>query len=55
MSRSQIPGFKSISKSLSGLKRQVCFYGFYKNDLNFIKTNQNKGFLEENEDIDGGK
>ena len=52
MSRSQIPGFKSISKSLSGLKRQVCIYGYNKNDLNFIKTNQNKGFLEENEDIE---
>ena len=52
MSRSQIPGFKSISKSLSGLKRQVCIYGYNKNDLNFIKTNQNKGFLEEREDIE---
>ena len=52
MSRSQIPGFKSISKSLSGLKRQVCIYGYNKNDLNFIKKNQNKGFLEEREDIE---
>ena len=52
MSRSQIPGFKSISKSLSGLKRQVCIYGYNKKDLNFIKTNQNKGFLEEREDIE---
>ncbi len=52
MSRSQIPGFKSISKSLSGLKRQVCIYGYNKNDLNFIKNNQNKGFLEEREDIE---
>ena len=46
MSRSQIPGFKSIRKSLSGLKRQVCIYGYNKNDLNFIKTNQTKVFLE---------
>lgn len=52
MSRSQLPGFKSISKSLSGLKRQVCIYGYNKNDLNFIKTNQTKGFLEEREDIE---
>ncbi len=52
MSRSQIPGFKSITKSLSGLKRQVCIYGYNKNDLNFIKTNQEKGFLEEREDIE---
>ena len=52
MSRSQIPGFKSINKSLFGLKRQVCIYGYNKNDLNFIKTNQNKGFLEEREDIE---
>ena len=47
-----MPGFKSIDKSLSGLKRQVCIYGYNKNDLNFIKTNQNKGFLEEREDIE---
>ena len=52
MSRSQIPGFKSLTKSLSGLKRQVCIYGYNKNDLNFIKTNQKKGFLEEREDIE---
>ena len=52
MSRSQIPGFKSTSKSLSGLKRQVCIYGYNKNDLNFIKATQKKGFLEEREDIE---
>lgn len=52
MSRSQIPGFKSFTKSLAGLKRQVCIYGFSKEDLNFIKINQNKGFLEEREDIE---
>lgn len=52
MSRSQVPGFKSISKSLSGLKRQVCIYGYNKNDLNFIQTNPNKGFLEDREDIE---
>tara|TARA_B100002019_G_scaffold199945_1_gene173288 strand:- start:124 stop:852 length:729 start_codon:yes stop_codon:yes gene_type:complete len=52
MSRSPVPGFKSISKSLSGLKRQVCIYGYNKNDLNFIKTTQKKGFLEEREDIE---
>ncbi len=52
ISRSPIPGFKSKEKNLYGLKRQVCIYGFNRNDLIFIKNNKNKEFLEEREDIE---
>ena len=52
ISRSPIPGFKSKEKSLIGLKRQVCIYGFNRSDLVFIRNNPNKMFLETKEDIE---
>lgn len=52
MSRSPIPASKNKSRKLNGLKRQVCIYGFSKEDLLFIKNNQAKQFLEESEDIE---
>ena len=52
MSRSPIPGFKSGEAKLGELKRQVCIYGFSKDDLNFIKSNQIKKYLENCEDIE---
>ncbi len=52
MSRSPIPGFKSGEAKLGELKRQVCIYGFSKDDLNFIKSNQIKQYLEYCEDIE---
>lgn len=52
MSRSPIPGSKNIDSKISNLKRQVCIYGFSKVDLEFIRDNQNKNFLEEKEDIE---
>ena len=52
ISRSPIPGFKSNKKELFGLKRQVCIYGFNRNDLLFIKDKKEKEFLEYREDIE---
>jgi len=51
-SRSPIPGSKKNDKKIANLKRQVCIYGFSKFDLEFIRDNQIKNFLEEKEDIE---
>ncbi len=52
MSRSPIPGFKNNLEVLKGLKRQVCIYGFNKEDIEFVGKTSKKGFLEKSEDIE---
>lgn len=52
MSRSQIPGFKNKINEIIKYKKQVCIYGFNKDELRQFKNFGRKGFLEEIEDIE---
>tara|TARA_X000000950_G_scaffold272586_1_gene355303 strand:+ start:1639 stop:2376 length:738 start_codon:yes stop_codon:yes gene_type:complete len=52
MSRSTIPGFKNDSQKNIKYKKQVCIYGFNKDDLTKFKNFGRKSYLESKEDIE---
>ena len=52
MSRSPIPGFKDESNKPKKYKKQVCIYGFNKNQLNKFANYKNKTEIEKSEDIE---
>ena len=52
MSRSTIPGFKNNLQKNIKYKKQVCIYGFNKDDLTKFKNFGRKSYLESKEDIE---
>ena len=52
MSRALLPGFKSKNNAPKHYYKQVCIYGFSKEDLNLFTSLGRKSFLESCEDIE---
>jgi 3-deoxy-manno-octulosonate cytidylyltransferase (CMP-KDO synthetase) len=52
MSRNAVPGFKDVSNKPTRYKKQVCIYGFNKEQLNKFSKYKNKTDVEESEDIE---
>ena len=52
MSRKTLPGFKDIKNKPKAFKKQVCIYGFNKQQLFEFISFGNKSILENSEDIE---
>jgi len=52
MSRNLIPGYKDQINKPERYKKQVCIYGFNKNQLNKFSSYENKTEIEKSEDIE---
>ena len=52
ISRSAIPSFKEKKDKKLKFLKQVCIYGFNRNDLNLFSSFKKKTFLEKYEDIE---